>query len=361
MDYSIDIASDSTLQRVANAMETLARIGEVVDNSDLPGGKILLSGTKYNGFLGFVQASEFFTGAQIASMVGLSKGTLINTDTPWIKYIRHGKICYTPVRPIRHSVDWDSIYNAGGVYGTGDEGFLPPRGRLGENLFIDSDDNSINCSNQNFLGNMTSDMDYADSVGAVGDKLILRGWATANNGEVEIVSITNTKIIVTGKTLVDEMGGDKKVVYNKGSIIKQDTTIEIAGLTGIVRLMEGANVDPIEHLKPDRSGPGPNNEYNWIIGQLHLQAKLKNWAYPQYMDDALGDFGVYLTDKDMVLHHIYGYGSYRWQKNVSNTTSWRRVGRGYFGVSYLHASHSWHATTNSAWAPVVEFPQTVSH
>ena len=149
-------------------------IGKKVDFSNSPGNKTLLRGTSAAGFLGFVPASEFITGAALATALGISSGTLINSDTPWIKYIWKGKVCFTPLKPIRHSVTWDAIYAAGAVYATGDEGTLPPMGRMGTGLSIDATDNSINTTAQHFLGNKSEGVDYADTVGEVGDTLVRR-------------------------------------------------------------------------------------------------------------------------------------------------------------------------------------------
>lgn len=335
-------------------------LGAKVDYSDLPGNKNLIEGDKNAGFLGFVTGTELITGSAIATAIGLSSGTLINNDTPWIKYIWKGKICFAPLKSIRHSVIWDAIYNAGAVYGTDDEGILPPMGRAGANISIDAADNSINTANQNFLGDKSAGMDYADTVGAVGDVLVLKGWSNAaNNGEVTIVSITNNKIVVSGKILATEAGSRTSRFYKKTNAKTQNAKVTINGVEGRVRLFKGASQDPLNsYSHADRDSIGPNNEWNWIILQLHEQAKLKNWAYAAYVDPTLGDFGVYLTDQDLVTHYNFGSGSYRWCQETSDATSWRRVYRGGYGTSYLNASYSWFTHTYYAFSPVLEFPQT---
>ena len=334
--------------------------GNQVDFSDLPGNKNIIAGDNNAGFLGFVTSAELISGSGIATAIGLSAGTLINDTTPWIKYIWKGKICFYPLKPIRHSVTWDAIYNAGAVYGTGDEGLFPPMSRGGQLISIDTTDNSINTTNQNFLGDKSAGMDYADTVGAVGDTLVLKGWTNAaNNGEVTIVSITNTKIVVSGKTLVTEVGAMNKRFYKKTNAVTQNASVTVNGVAGKVRLMRGASQDQLSsYADADRDSIGVNNEWNWIILQLHEQAKLKNWAYPAYVDSTLGDFGVYLTDQDLVTHYTFGSGSYRWCQETSDITAWWRVLRGYSGASYLAANYSWVTLSHYAFSPVLEFPQT---
>lgn len=336
-------------------------LNEIVDKLNLPGSKTLIAGDKHMGLFGFVQASELITGSKLALDIGLSAGTLINDTTQWIKYMSKGDICYRPLRSIRHSNTWDQLYNAGAVYGTGDEGLLPPTGRLGINLSISATDNSINTTNQNFLGDKLVGMDYSDTVAKIGDKLILKGWTNvANNGEFTVVSITNTKIVVSGGVLVSEVGNKLSRFYEKTKAVVQNASVTINGIVGKVRLMRGAAKDPMDSYgNTDRGGRGRDNEYNWLIGQLHEHAKLKNWIYPQYMDVDLGDFGTYLTDKDLVLHNTFGTGSYQWMQETSDTTTWRRAVRGNHGASYLTANHSWTAGSNNGFAPVLAFTQAL--
>ncbi len=351
----LGIPSEKTAIRIADAMEKMVSITETVDFSILPGNKKLIKGDKHNGLLGFVQSEDFITGSAVATALGITTGSLINDNTPWIKYIRDGKICFYPLLPIRHSVPWDTIYNSGAVYGTGDEGVLPPQGRMGVHISIDASDNSINTTNQRFLGDKTSSTDYADTVAEVGDTLVLKGWSTANNGEVTVVSITDTKIVVSGKTLVSQEGTAMSRFFKKENIVKQDATIDFKGLTAKVRLMRGCAVESFKTYA--EAGIGKDNEYNWLIGQLHEHVKLKNWKYPQYMDPDLVDWGVYLSDNDLGMDYTKFTGSYRLMQETYQATSWRRASRGYNGASALSSHHSWNVHTGHGLSVVLEFPQ----
>jgi hypothetical protein len=327
------------MDRMTEALEKQVAINEVVDRSGSPGNNKLLAGSKNAGFLGFVPSAEFISGTALASALGISAGTSINADTPWIKYIWKGKVCFTPLKPIRYSITWDAIYAAGAVYATGDEGTLPPMGRMGTGLSIDATDNSINTTTQHFLGDKSEGMDYADTVGEVGDTLVLKGWSNAdNNKSVVIESITNTKIVVSGATLKTEAGNRLSRLYKSTNAVTQNKTVTIGDLTYAARLFRGASNDPTNsYADADRDAIGPDNEWNAIILPLHEHAKLQNWNYSAYAG-VTEDWGVYLTDKDLVTHYNHGSGSYTWCQDVRDTTSWRRVSVGTYGASYLYSN-----------------------
>lgn len=320
------------LEKIANT-----RVQE--DYSNAPGGKFLLAGDKNAGFFGFVPASDLITGDQIALDVGISAGTLQFSDTPWIKYIFKGRICFIPVKPIRHSTTWNAIYEAGAVYASNDEGTLPPNGRIGTQLSISATDNSINTTTEHFKGDKSSGMDYADTVAAVGDTVVLKGWAnSANNGEFTVSSITDTKIVLSGGSLVTESGNKKGRIYPKANAVTQNKVVTINGLKYRVRLIHGAASDPVDsYANADRGSIGPDNEWNAIILPLHEHAKLQNWNYPAYAGTT-EDWGVYLTDADLITHHTFGSGNYTWcQETRDDSATWRRVVRGNYGASCLDA------------------------
>ena len=364
--------SEETQERIARALEAMSATRPQEDFSGSPGSKYIIRGDKVSGFYGFVQPSEFgkieieeletatdFDGVNLALAVGISAGEPQFTDTPWIKVSIDGRPCFIPLKSLRHSVAWDAIYNAGAVYGTRDEGLLPPTGRLGTDLVINGEDNSINTTKLNFLGNKSDEMNYADTVGKVGDTLVLKGWSNgANYGEVTIESITNTKIIVSGKQLVSENGGKSSRFYEKTKAVTQNKTVKIGGLEYEVTLIKGSGNNPTDSANnPDGGSTGAGNEWNRVILPLHEQAKLGNWAYPQYAKNkdggAIEDWGVGLSDKDMQLHHAFGTGYRPWCQEVVDTVPWRRVSRGYNGASNSYWGGSWGAYSYHGWLPVL--------
>ena len=93
-----------------------------------PGPQEFIAGNMTNGFFGEVQSSEFITGDQLATSIGLTAGTSQYSGTAWLKFALDNEILYIPKKPIRHSVSWEHIYQAGAVYGTNDNGLYPSGG-----------------------------------------------------------------------------------------------------------------------------------------------------------------------------------------------------------------------------------------
>ena len=354
MPNELQVPDLATQEKIAAALEKLAETRTLADFSDAPGSKYLLAGQRDAfGYFGIVPSADFISGDALASALGITAGSSINSDTPWLKLIKKGKVLFHPLEPLRHSIPWNAIYEAGAVYGTGDEGTLPPNGRLGTNLSIEAADNSINTTGH-FKGDQTSGMDYADTVCVIGDTVTLKGWANgANNGEFTVVSITDSKIVLSG-TLVSESGNKNGKIYENSKAVNQNATVVIDGITYRVRLMKMADHDPLDSYgNSDRDMIGPNSEWNNLILPLMLQAKTGDWNYPQYAGD-VEDWNVHLTDLDMILHYTLGAGSYRWGQEVKDTESWRRVGRGNGGASHGNANHSWRVTSYYSFAPVLE-------
>ena len=370
-DY-LNLPSAKQFEELIGIQRIIAGKG-IQDFSGYPGPKTLLKGDSEAGFYGFVQPKEMgeissnpqanrdYSGANLALALGLSAGTAFNSDVPLMKFHYKGKVLFIPLTGYRHSATWDQIYAAGLVYGVSNEGLLPPAGRIGTDLSIDSTDNSINCTVQRFLGDKSAAQDYADTVGTVGEQLVLKGWSNAaNNATVTIVSITQTKIIVSGATLVTEAGGKQKRFYNASKAVNQNKLVTIGGKQYRVRLMKGSGDMPTDsYADADRGAAGPNNEWNRLILPLHERAKLGNWNYPAYAVDPAGvkitsDWGIGLTDENLRTHYDLGVGSYTWCQEPLDTANWRRVFRGYIGASFLYNDFSWLTGSIYCWRPVLE-------
>ena len=370
-DY-LNLPSAKQFEELIGIQRIIAGKG-IQDFSGYPGPKTLLKGDSEAGFYGFVQPKEMgeissnpqanrdYSGANLALALGLSAGTAFNSDVPLMKFHYKGKVLFIPLTGYRHSATWDQIYAAGLVYGVSNEGLLPPAGRIGTDLSIDSTDNSINCTVQRFLGDKSAAQDYADTVGTVGEQLVLKGWSNAaNNATVTIVSITQTKIIVSGATLVTEAGGKQKRFYNASKAVNQNKLVTIGGKQYRVRLMKGAGDMPTDSFADaDRGAAGPNNEWNRLILPLHERAKLGNWNYPAYAVDPAGvkitsDWGIGLTDENLRTHYDFGVGSYTWCQDPLDTANWRRVIRGLSGASFLSLYSSWNVSISLCWRPVLE-------
>ena len=361
MPEIFNLPTKEQFDKMNDHLSKIAYARDVVDHSVAPGKKELEIGDTNAGFFGFVKAVDLITGDNLALALGLSSGTSQNSDTPWIKYIWNGKVCFTPLKTIRHSVTWDAIYNAGAVYGSGGKGTLPPEGRLGTELTIDALDNSINTTGH-FLGDKTSATGYYDTVGAIGDIITLEGWSDgANNGDFTIDSVTDTKIIVTGGVLVTEVGSRTKKLYPKANVVTQNAKVTIGGLEYTVRLFKGAANDPQNsYADADRGSIGDDNEWNGIMLPLHERAKTQEWNYPAYAGTT-PYWGVNLTDEDLRTHYTFGSGSYTWCQEVrDDNETFRRVFRGYTGASNLLANYSWSVGSGYGFRPVLELPQTAT-
>ena len=89
------------------------------NSSDITNYDTLSFGDMDAGFFGIIPASDFITGDQLASDVGITQGTSQFSDTNWLKFAFNGDILIVPQKTIRHSISWDHIYLQGAVYGDG--------------------------------------------------------------------------------------------------------------------------------------------------------------------------------------------------------------------------------------------------
>ena len=89
------------------------------------------SGTD-TGYMGLVTSADLCSGTDLAGDIGLTDGSDFNNTTGWLKFWvgadadcnkdNEDKIVFIAKETLRYNLDWDSIYNAGAVYGTGDNG-----------------------------------------------------------------------------------------------------------------------------------------------------------------------------------------------------------------------------------------------
>lgn len=79
------------------------------------GPQSLIGGDSTAGFYGEVPVSDFITGSALAAMAGLSAGTAINNNEPWLKFSIDGTIVYYSKRVYRHAVSWSQLLGAGVV------------------------------------------------------------------------------------------------------------------------------------------------------------------------------------------------------------------------------------------------------
>ena len=78
----------------------------------------LLAGTYEQGYYGEVPVSEFITGNQLATQIGLTAGTAFNSDVGWLKFSLDNRTLYVAKKPFRYNLNWAAINTVGAVFGT---------------------------------------------------------------------------------------------------------------------------------------------------------------------------------------------------------------------------------------------------
>lgn len=161
---------------------------EADDPSGSPGNKDLIAGTMQEGFFGEVAAADFINGADLASAVGISQGTLQNSTESWLKFAYKGKILFRPKKAIRHSISWDAINNAKCVYGDpGDTtvviGGLTYKVRL---MRGGKPDNNPKVLSSAYDGAFNHESEWNRLMCQIHEQAINKGWAYPSNIESDI-------------------------------------------------------------------------------------------------------------------------------------------------------------------------------
>lgn len=82
-----------------------------------PGSERLIDGDSELGFFGTVEPSLLIFGNELSKIFDLKEGFNINGDSPWLKFIRKGKVLFVAKRPFKHSISWDDLDSKSLVYG----------------------------------------------------------------------------------------------------------------------------------------------------------------------------------------------------------------------------------------------------
>lgn len=99
-----------------------------------PGPQTLAMGDWDYGFFGFTKSSDLVTYAALATFLGISVGTAA-TDYDWLKFAYQGKVLFVAKNIARYALSYNSLYLAGAVYGTNDNGLVVPSGAAATNQF----------------------------------------------------------------------------------------------------------------------------------------------------------------------------------------------------------------------------------
>lgn len=90
-----------------------------------PGAKTLKGGTKQLGYFGTVANTLMFPQQSLPARFPLVEGTEINAAPEWLKFINGTQVLFIAKTPIRRDISWQSLYQAGLVYGAADNGLSP--------------------------------------------------------------------------------------------------------------------------------------------------------------------------------------------------------------------------------------------
>jgi len=90
-----------------------------------PGPQTLAAGDMTAGYFGEVSAAEFYSGDRLALELGVTEGTLQNSEAGWLKFARNGKVLFVAKQTFMYSVSWDHLYARGIVYGVDGDGPNP--------------------------------------------------------------------------------------------------------------------------------------------------------------------------------------------------------------------------------------------
>lgn len=93
-------------------------------NDTGPGPSTLSRGDWFCGYFGEVTSTELFTIGDMKTQISAIAAMNLNTINTWYKFIYNGKILFTPAISIG-TQSWFSIYAAGLIYGTDDNGNVP--------------------------------------------------------------------------------------------------------------------------------------------------------------------------------------------------------------------------------------------
>lgn len=99
-----------------------------------PGPQQLTMGDWDLGFFGLTKSSDLVTYVALANFLGLTTGSAV-TDYDWLKFAYKGKVLFVAKAAARYNLTYASIYVAGGVYGTNDNGLAVPTGSVATNQY----------------------------------------------------------------------------------------------------------------------------------------------------------------------------------------------------------------------------------
>ncbi len=83
----------------------------------VPGSATPIAGNATYGFFGEVHPDALLNGVMLAKTLGLTVGTIQNTDAPWLKFALDGKTLFVAKKSLRYAISWNNINAVNAVYG----------------------------------------------------------------------------------------------------------------------------------------------------------------------------------------------------------------------------------------------------
>lgn len=90
-----------------------------------PGPITLQFGDEDLGYFGTLTSEEMFTTPELATHLGIARGSSYVNNPTWVKCFVNGRILFTPTQRLMAGVSWDDIYKAGALYGDNTDGKYP--------------------------------------------------------------------------------------------------------------------------------------------------------------------------------------------------------------------------------------------
>lgn len=122
---ALNLSQFNNIRIGANPNHATPPTGGGAGNTTLLSSALCWDGITPVNYYGEIPASEFFTGAELSTLLGVTQGTLQNSDTDWFKFGLGDKTLFIPKMTIRYRASWNHLYSKGLVYGTDDNGVAP--------------------------------------------------------------------------------------------------------------------------------------------------------------------------------------------------------------------------------------------
>jgi hypothetical protein len=108
---------DVTMKIAFGASQPSPVVPDPIIPNDLPGPQTLSGGDADGGYFGEVSALDFLSGEELCNAIGLTAGTLQESDAGWLKYYNNDEIIYVAKRTFRYAVSWNDINAVGAIFG----------------------------------------------------------------------------------------------------------------------------------------------------------------------------------------------------------------------------------------------------